>query len=355
MSGTVSQCKRRFTKSPWHEHASALADWTLARLVNRRDACGAYYQDGQVTRRVTVDHALLIRHYRAEHARDICGLHTASAENLSLGGALDIDQHGDDPIRAEANRLAALHWFGQLLRRGFHPLLTESNGKGGYHLRVLLAEPIDAARLFHFLRRLTADHRQHGFARPPEQFPKQADVRPCTKGLGNWIRLPGRHHKRAFWSRVWDGREWLDGQAAIDFLLALQGDAPELVPNIPPPAPPRRCQPHVSRQRGNLSARIAAYLRRLPNGGEGSGRDDTAFHFGAFLVRDLALDDATALQWLEQWDAGNSPPKGRQRLIEILKNARAYGQRPIGCGQQSDLPRYDHHGHRILRVTAEVG
>jgi hypothetical protein len=95
-------------------------------------------------------------------------------------------------------------------------------------------------------------------------------------------------------------------------------------------------------------------MRRLPNGGEGSGRDDTAFHFAAWLVRDLALNDGTALQWLELWDAGNSPPKGRETLAAILKNARAYGQRAIGCGRQPDRPRYDRHGHRILRVTAEV-
>jgi hypothetical protein len=329
----------------------------MARLVNRLDAWGAYYGGGQVTKRGTLTHARIVRHFQGRDTRDIIGLHTAGADNQSKGGALDIDQHGDDdPVRAEANRLAALHWYDVLVRRGFRPLLTESNGRGGFHLRILLAEPIDAARIFHFLRRLTADHRQHGFTRPPEQFPKQADVRRCAKGLGNWIRLPGRHHKCDFWSRVWDGREWQGGHAAIDFLLALTGDDLALVPDVPPSAPQRQrhWQPRVSNL-DNLSARIAAYLRRLPNLGEGQGRDDVAFHFAAWLVRDLALDDGTALQWLEQWDTGNSPPKGPERLAEIVKNARAYGQRPVGCGHQPDMPRYDRHGHRILRVTAEVG
>src|SRR5262249_7597795 len=133
---------------------------------------------GQLTR------ARIVRHFRATGRADILGLHPANADNRSKGGALDIDQHGDDLVRAEANRLCALHWYGELVRQGFRPLLTASNGEGGYHLRVLLAEAIDAARVFHFLRWLTADYRKIGLSKAPEQFPKQADVRKCAKGLG---------------------------------------------------------------------------------------------------------------------------------------------------------------------------
>jgi hypothetical protein len=338
----------------FHSRAPELASWLDHRLVNRRDAYGVYYKGGQVTRRGTVNRALLIRHCRARSAADIVGAHTAAADNQSKGGALDIDQHGDDPVRAEANRLAALHWYGQLVRQGFRPLLTTSNGRGGYHLRVLLAEPIDAARLYHFLRKLTADHRKVGLDRPPERFPKQADVRKCAKGLGNWIRLPGRHHKRDYWCEVWDGSRWLAGDAAIDFMPALTGDDPALIPDIPPaPSPQRRTYRALSTG-SSLSARVAAYMARLPNLAEGQGRDDVAFHFGAFLVRDLALDDQLALDWLERWDRGNNPPKGRERLSAILKNAHAYGQSAVGCGLACDRPRVDRHGHVILRATAEV-
>jgi hypothetical protein len=340
----------------WCARAAALADGTLARLVNRTDAWGAYHPaGGQLTRRGELTRALLIRHYRAEYAGDIIGLHTADAANQSKGGAADLDVHGDDPVRAEANRLAALHWFGQLVRQGFRPLLTESNGRGGYHLRILLAEAIDAARLYHFTRRLTADYRQLGLSAPPECFPKQKDVRRCEKKLGNWLRLPGKHLKYDFWSRVWDGSHWLDGIDAIDFILALAGDDPALVPDVPPaPNSPGRTY-RTCAAGDTLSTRIAAYLRCLPNLGEGQGRDDVAFHFAAWMVRDLALDDGIALEWLQRWDSSNSPPKGRDRLSTILKNARAYGQRPVGCGlPPPEQPRYDRHGHRILRVTAEV-
>ncbi len=340
----------------WHERALELAEWSFARLVNRRDAWGEYHAGGgQVTRRDRLDHALLIRHFAARDAAGLVGLHTADADNRSLGGALDIDQHSDDPARAEANRLAARHWYDALTRQGFRPLLTASNGQGGYHLRVLLAEPIDAARVFHFFRALTADHRRLALDKPPEQFPKQADVRRCAKGLGNWIRLPGRHPKRDFWSEIWNGTRWLAGHDAIDFMLGLSGDDPALIPDVPPLQPILRTyRPRPAGHGDNLSARIAAYLRRLPNLAAGQGRDDVAYAFACFLVRDLAVADGIALDWLRRWDAGNSPPKGDEALATILKNARAYGQKLIGCGLPAGQPRYDRHGHRILRTTAEV-
>jgi hypothetical protein len=248
-----------------------------------------------------------------------------------------------------------------LVRLGFRPLLTTSNGKGGYHLRVLLAEPIDAARVYHFLGRLTADFRHAGLTKPPEQFPKQADVRTCAKRLGNWLRLIGKHHKYDHFSEVWDGVHWLAGDAAIDFILSLTGDNPALMPDVPSPSPPRpkrKATPSVPAgvvtTRGNLAAIIAAYMRRLPNLGEGQGRDDIAFQFAAWLVRDLARPDDIALAWLERWDAGNNPPKGRDRLIEILKSAHAYGQRAYGSGLPPERPARVHHGHIILKATVEV-
>jgi hypothetical protein len=361
--GVLAQENKPSCGSAWWERAAELADWTLARLAHRTDAWGGYWPNGQVTRYGLLNRTLLIRHYHAQDASDIIGLHTADANNRGRWGALDIDQHGDDLARAEANWLATLHWYGELVLQGFQPFLTASNGKGGYHLRILLAEDIDAAQIYHFLRQLTADHRTIGLDKPPEQFPKQADVRRCEKRLGNWLRLPGRHHKRDFWSSVWSGSEWLAENDAIDFLLSLTGDDPALIPELPPSSPPAPRTYHVTSTRRtyrissaghNLATRIAAYLRRLPNLGEGQGRDDVAFGFACFLVRDLALADSIALEWLEVWDRSNCPPKGRKRLTEILKSAHAYGQRSIGCGLSPEQPNYDRRGHLILRATGEV-
>jgi hypothetical protein len=230
--------------------AGRLASWTWDRLVNRTDAWGAYrpLEDigktfvrkngslrklgSQTTRKGELTLDLLAQHFVGRSRRHIIGLHTASADNQSKGGALDVDQHGDDPACAEANPLAALHWYDVLAQKGFRPLLTTSDGKGGYHLRVLLAQPIDAGRVRHFLDALTADHHTVGLEKRPEVFPKQADVRRSQKGFGNWLRVPGRHHKRDYWSETWDGSRWLSGSDAIDFMLSLKGDDPRFIPPV---------------------------------------------------------------------------------------------------------------------------
>jgi hypothetical protein len=96
-------------------------------------------------------------------------------------------------------------------------------------------------------------------------------------------------------------------------------------------------------------------MARLPNLGEGQGRDRVAFSFAAFLARDLDLPDHLALDWLSRWDAGNRPPKGEAALREILANARRYGRHPIGCGRPQAPPlRRDRHGHLILTASVEV-
>jgi hypothetical protein len=311
----------------WAERAGDLAIWAMARLVNRTDAWGAYRPDEEIGREFTrpdgskgtlgeqrtvtgrLTHAILARHFRARTRGEIIGLHTAGKDNTSKGGALDIDHHGPTSTAADVNLQAALHWYAALGRLGFRPLLLDSNGKGGFHLRLLLAEAVPAERVFHLLRSLTRDHEMLGFEKPPEQFPKQADVRRCHKGLGNWLRMPGRHHKRDFWSRVWDGNGWLDGNGAINFMLALEGDPSAL---LPPPAAARagppvagalpvrgRRQPRhphhgvhaatAQRRRGRRAGRHRLPVRRLPSPRPGPvGRRDP------HLAREVGRGQPTA-------------------------------------------------------------
>jgi len=362
----------------WRSRAEELAAWTVRRLVNRTDSWGGYRPDHEIGREFARSDgttgklgaqrtlwgelvlALLVRHYRARDRSRIIGLHSASANNLTKWGALDIDWHGPESTSPEINLAAALDWYDQLVRMGFCPLLTTSNGTGGYHLRLLLAETVPADRLFHFLHDLTRDHRQLGLPAPPECFPKQPDVRRCAKGLGNWLRLPGRHHRRDYWSEVWDGSRWLAGAEAVAYILALDGDPAGLVPDPPPipePAPQRSgiiLRWGGDKKRPTLAERIAAYAARLPRLREGAGRTRVAFVFAAWLARDLERPDDIALGWLEQWDSGNSPPLGRERLAEILADAHAYGQSAYGCGLHAEAPQRDRYGHTILKCQGEL-
>jgi hypothetical protein len=95
-------------------------------------------------------------------------------------------------------------------------------------------------------------------------------------------------------------------------------------------------------------------LAKLPTGlGEGQHRDDYAFNFACFLVRDLALADAEAIPWLLRWDSQQAATKGETRLLEIIANARTYGQRAIGCG----LQQHRRHGipHCVISSQGRLG
>jgi hypothetical protein len=294
----------------------------------------------------------------------VVGLHTTSPENTSRSGAVNIDQHGDQSPDPQKNLAAALGWFDELLRRGFHPLLTSGNGKGGYHLRVIFREPVPTCRVYTLMSWLVRDYALYGLTAAPETFPRQAFIPPG--GCGNWLRLPGRHHTQPCWPAVWNGSTWLDGHAAIDLMLSLAGDPPKLLPPIPDP-PPRRpfaqCRRDHADGGGRLSNCIARYMSRLPHLNLGQGRDKVAYQFVAFLVRDMAVSDDIALEWLSIWDAGNSPPKGRDRLIEIIENAHTYGKRAYASGlspkaeertSQLIITPSKRPGHFMIRSRMEV-
>ena len=228
----------------WRRRADELADWTIPRKVNRYDVSGGYYLDADgeiqpVTSHDELTRQRIIRHYRAKSVGDVLGLHTTVRvvlekdiePCLSLWGATDIDQHGELDF-SQANLAAALAWYDKLVSLGFRPLLTDSNGKGGYHLRVMFDEPMLTPQVRQLFRWLVQDWQERGLDGEPEVFPKQNEITLGGNGsCGNWLRLPGRHPKREHWSRVWDGSQWLEGDEAIDFILGLTGDPARLIPN----------------------------------------------------------------------------------------------------------------------------
>jgi hypothetical protein len=335
----------------WAGRADELAAWAWSRLVNRTDVWGGYYPGCGATRQTThprvarrgkvpLTRAVLERHFAARSTGDLVGLHTTSADNLSRWVAVDIDKHGDGGNDPLANLKAALAWYDALVRLGFRPLLTDSNGKGGFHLLTLFRTPVPTPRTLAFARWLVRDFAGYGLPAAPEIFPKQPRIDPGR--YGNWLRLPGRHHTRPHWSKAWDGTRWLDGGAAIAFILACAGDAPGLIPaevQEPPERPrvpnipaPRRHSPLMSAWRAQ---RITAYIERLPAGlGEGQGRDDHGYRLACLLVRDLGLTDPEAQGWLEVWDGRNAVPKGPEQLRGLIENARRYGKHPVGGGEE---------------------
>jgi hypothetical protein len=250
--------------SDWKRDAKLLAEWSLLHLVNRRDVWGQYSTPTQAERlkgkktraltlpvpelrgkdMVTLDK--LERHYGSNTRHHLIGLHAANAVGASKWFTIDIDLHDDNVVNRERLRRlnldAAVAWWERLQDAGYDPILVDSNGVGGYHLWTLLDEPAAADDVYSFATGIVADWRDLGLDRKPEVFPKSGDASPGK--LGAWLRLPGLHHTRDHFSRVWSGEAWeddpwLDGHAAISLIMAVgSGPPPTTAPRavVAPPA-----------------------------------------------------------------------------------------------------------------------
>jgi putative DNA primase/helicase len=212
----------------WAEAAEALADWALSRLIARKDVYGAYTSDGgQYTAHAPLTRALLVEHFRGQR---VIGAHSTSPDNRCLTIAGDIDAH-DEKADPERNWACALAMAKALKDVGLTPLILDSNGKGGYHVRAFFKKPVPAAVVYWLCRRMIAQLVADGFP-APEMFPKQEELTP-DRPYGNWLRLPGKHHKRPHWSRIYnpETERWLEGEAAVRRLLAVKGDPTAMLLN----------------------------------------------------------------------------------------------------------------------------
>jgi hypothetical protein len=230
----------------WYERAPELADWVMARLVNRTDVWGRYARrkSDDASRAVTVpfrdergkvflDADSLRKHFRARQPGGQLGIHSAASDLTSRWLAIDIDLHEDDDnlsVSKEGNVAAARGWRQALADRSLDPLLMDSNGIGGFHLLVVFAEPMSTDSVHEFGVRLVSDYERRGLERRPEIFPDQ----PTWDRYGDWLRLPGRHHSRPHYTRVWNDEPfaespWLEGHEAIDRILTTRPATPSLL------------------------------------------------------------------------------------------------------------------------------
>jgi hypothetical protein len=227
----------------WAAYAPQLTAWALGLRV-RTDAHGRYVPvrrrtpdpgTGKTRASYTMHAALspgaLVRHFMGRDQGALVGLHVVSSAETCRWIVVDLDAHGDgdDP---EANWRMARAVHDAARAAGLDALLLDSDGKGGYHLWVVLARPVPMADAWRLGRWLVRDHARFGLSRAPETFPKSPHL--SGKRIGHFVRLPGRHHTRDHWSRVWDGRNWLEGGPAIRAFLAVTGRDVDLATVIPP-------------------------------------------------------------------------------------------------------------------------
>lgn len=246
---------QRIVARAWRENAKKLARWVRAHLVVRIDRFGTQKRQADCsfvrTTAWSLTHDDIIRHFEAgidSSPDQIIGVHCTSSDEFCRWGAIDIDRHNDES--ATDNFRFALRVLKRARRAGLSAVLIDSNGDGGFHIWVLFSEAIpmsDARRLMLWLSR---NWKEFGLPKPPDLFPSNDHL--SGQRCGAWLRLPGRHHKRPSWSRVWctRARTWLSGEAAIHALLSLRGKSVDVDAIVPASLgrtarksrPPRRTQ-----------------------------------------------------------------------------------------------------------------
>jgi len=261
----------------WDNYSDDLAEWAMEHLVNRRDVWSQYtVSKGEVrvymlpvperrklgTDMVSIEK--LKRHFSGKQVGHLIGLHSISDHKTAKWFAIDIDLHDETAINAgelaRANFAAAMDWSGRLLADGFDPWVSDSNGVGGYHVWALLDKEYPLADVYDYVDEIRSDYASFGLLKKPEMFPPRRDV--DKDSLPYTLRLPGRHPRRAHYTRIWNfdplgETQWLEGGEAIETMIAskpaplpkraaknrskLRPVAPKPVTNIPKTKKQRIC------------------------------------------------------------------------------------------------------------------
>lgn len=195
----------------WEDRAGELADAAMG-LLNRTDCCGGYFGARPTTHKeeyvrnwLPMDQAL------RDHfvGRRIIGLHSTALDNTCRWMVFDFDAHDG---ATDANMEPALELAARIRAIGLVPYIFDSNGKGGLHVWVVFKRARKTHRVFELARRLRGDI-------DCEAFPKQDYVE--SGRFGNWVRLPGRHHKRNHWSRLLTPQGWASADETVDAIVEM--------------------------------------------------------------------------------------------------------------------------------------
>lgn len=203
----------------WQAAAEELTAWAVEHLVVHRDQFGS--QEASVFVR---------RHFRRDWTSDVSvWLHPVSRHETAKWFLITINHQCDDAKqRAAINWQAASGWHEELQRRGFKPLLLDSDAGTDLQLLVLLQRELPALQVFRFVRQFVSDYQARGLSEAPEVMPNQADIDAYWRGAKRW-RLVGMHDDYRHFTRLWNGKRWLEREEAIEAILSVAGDPVELV------------------------------------------------------------------------------------------------------------------------------
>lgn len=355
----------------WRDHAEDLAVWTEDHLANRTDVWGAYlpmdrrgteggnnYTAPGADRRFegALTQGLIKRHFCGEDVGHLIGLHAISSASTCRWLVLDIDKHGEnDPATPEANFAAARGWWERLRQLAFSPILLDSNGRGGFHVLTIFAIPAPAAKVFAFGQWLVRDYAERGLQQAPETFPKQAGVTP-ERPYGNWWRLPGRHHTRDHWSRIWNGDRWVEGREAIKELLGATGDQPSLIQDNMASADLRvqgratnlnSSGPNdAAKSTANFTAKPAQHWLEILSGCAPGKRHQSLVELAGYLLR-RGIEPPVVAELCVIWnEARNRPPRPE---THVRTTVRDIAQREAARRALSSEQKLTNRPQRVIR------
>jgi hypothetical protein len=148
-----------------------------------------------------------------------------------------------------------------------------------------------------------------------------------TRGHGGYVVGAG--------SRLADGRgySWADGLSALDLDFApLPTAVIDALLSPPPKRPDARTSPRSAARssapaHGDITARVARYLREIPTMRDGEGRNAAAYRIARHVVYTFGGSSADAQIACDVWNRRNAEPLADSMLARIIANAVTYGGR----------------------------
>ena len=219
--------------NPWIEQYFDLAGVAQSRLAIKTDRYGEYDpRGGAFWSRKKLTDKVLKYHFLGKHT---IGLGVTSPDDFCFWVAVDLDNHVSD-LATNLNLAYAIFLRDRLRELGFTCLIEDSDGKGGIHVWIVFESPVPSKIAHRFVRWLVRDYKEHGLEKI-EAFPKSPSVQHTKGKCGNYLRIPGKHHKRNHWSRFYGVSGWMTHEESVRSFLNLPVNNPSFIPHIPEDPP----------------------------------------------------------------------------------------------------------------------
>lgn len=309
-------------ENAWQVNHQELADWSWERMAVKRDRYGRYAADGSARWSVGgLSRESLHGHF---NGAETIGLGITSLDDKCLFVVWDLDNHVSEKS-TNVNLEYAIVMRNRLRDMGVQSLIEDSDGKGGIHLWVLFKHPVPASQAYSFAKMVASDFREHGLEKI-ECFPKSPTVKNTKKCCGNYIRLPGKHHKREHWSRFWGDDDWLSVSDSVQLLLEHSGNDPALVPAAASVTPQKSKCEQLTKPGGLIEGdgnieMARQHAAETQGAVAGKSGHDATFRLACELVKGFSLTEAQALKIISAWNETCTPPWSKEELQHKIEDA----------------------------------